>query len=30
MKKLSLGKVKTKIFRGRKKMMEYLTAKGVL
>ncbi|OAS86200.1 MULTISPECIES: RNA polymerase sigma factor [Metabacillus] len=30
MKKLSLGKVKTKIFRGRKKMMDYLIAKGVL
>jgi RNA polymerase sigma-70 factor (ECF subfamily) len=29
-KKLSLGKVKTKIFRGRKKMMDYLTEKGVL
>ncbi|MBO1513613.1 RNA polymerase sigma factor [Metabacillus bambusae] len=30
MKKLSLGKVKTKIFRGRKKMMDYLIVKGVL
>ncbi|MGM7724416.1 RNA polymerase sigma factor [Metabacillus sp. Hm71] len=30
MKKLSLGKVKTKIFRGRKKMMDHLIEKGVL
>ncbi|MFC0274422.1 RNA polymerase sigma factor [Metabacillus herbersteinensis] len=30
LKKLSLGKVKTKIFRGRKKMMDYLLEKGVL
>lgn len=30
MKKLSLGKVKTKIFRGRKKMMDDLIEKGVL
>ncbi|KKI92217.1 hypothetical protein WQ54_10355 [Bacillus sp. SA1-12] len=29
-KKLSLGKVKTKIFRGRKKMMDHLIEKGVL
>ncbi|MDQ0232488.1 RNA polymerase sigma factor [Metabacillus malikii] len=30
LKKLSLGKVKTKIFRGRKKMMDHLMEKGVL
>ncbi|MFS0881974.1 RNA polymerase sigma factor [Metabacillus niabensis] len=30
LKNLSLGKVKTKIFRGRKKMMDHLIDKGVL